>query len=123
MSHEWLQGNIHNLGNTKVGNERITIPALLDIAWAAGIFEGEGHSRYNGRTSEASISQKDRWILDKLKSLFGGRVYGPYKKKGRAKYRIYAWVCLGPRARGFLMTIYSFLSPRRKIQAFNTLNW
>jgi len=89
--------------------------SLLDIAWAAGIFEGEGtcprRSKTN-RTTTASVTQKDLWLLHRLQELFGGTVRQYSQKEG-----LYGrWFASGERARGFLMTVYAFLSPRRKAQ-------
>jgi ssDNA-binding Zn-finger/Zn-ribbon topoisomerase 1 len=121
-----LQG--HNLGTQKAGYERSFSPTLLGIAWAAGIYEGEGTAlrRKQGHGHEhVAVTQKEPWILDRLAELFGGRVYlakgrgpqsingGPLKDYGD----YYRWYIGGARARGFLMTIYSFLSPRRREQA------
>jgi hypothetical protein len=81
----------------------------IDIAWAAGIYEGEGTCNYRGDT--VSIAQKNRWILDKLQSLFGGKVHN-YLEQNNAHY----WRIHGPHARGFLLTIFTFMSPRRRKQ-------
>jgi hypothetical protein len=96
----------------RIGESRLELapslsPTIKDICWAAGIYEGEGHCEKHGIIS---IPQKDPWILYKLQSLFGGRVSKPPTQIAR-------WRLCGPRARGFLMTIYSILSPRRQEQA------
>lgn len=92
------------------------------IAWAAGIFEGEGSCGWTSRhknCQEVMVLQKDPWILYELARVFGfGKVsarknYGPI---GNGDYR---WRISGPNARGFLMTIYTFLSPRRREQVKN----
>ena len=101
--------------NMRVGNERTVVPTTLDIAWAAGIYEGEGSCEVNRRTQRVKVTQKDRWILDKLQKLFGGRL-SKTPNKGCS-----TWQCYATRARGFLMTIYSFLSPWRKAQALRVL--
>ena len=58
-------------------------PTTLDIAWAAGIHEGEGWcgrtsaNRKTGKTSTTetiNIAQKDHWLLFRLKALFGGSI-------------------------------------------------
>jgi hypothetical protein len=89
---------------------------MLDIAWAAGVYEGEGtvRSRHK-RTIEMSVAQKDVWLLERLRDLFGGTIYQSKSQNSRGtKYTIAFWNLYGTRARGFLMTIYSFLSPRRR---------
>jgi len=91
-----------------------------EIAWAAGIYEGEGSvivPTAKFRTVIVQISQKDPWLCNRFKDLFGGNVhsYDYPPQEGRNMRRIFSvWKCSGPTARGFLMTIYKFLSPRRK---------
>lgn len=101
-------------------------PTLRDIAWAAGIYEGEGTAAKNGKSSTSvSVKQKDDWILRRFQKLFGGRVCErTYVRRGYGKDKTgtnSTWVISGARARGFLMTIYTFLSPRRKAQAKRAL--
>jgi hypothetical protein len=92
---------------------------LCDIAWAAGIYEGEGSvqgpilNRERGRTTiKVAVAQKERWLLDRMKALFGGTVWHkPYRDSIRG-----IWYLTGPRGRGFVMTVYPYLSPRRREQ-------
>ena len=90
-------------------------PCLLDIAWAAGVYEGEGHARF-GETLQVVIVQKDRWLLERFITLFGGAIYGPHGHSG-----CFNWYISGVRARGFLLTVFTFLSPRRRLQARRAL--
>lgn len=96
-------------------------PTVKEIAWAAGIYEGEGTSfRVGNKYGPAvHITQKDPWLLYKLEELFGGNVTAKMKSNayGGKEFSIYRWQAYGPRAYGFLLTIYCFLSPRRKEQA------
>jgi hypothetical protein len=92
-------------------------PTMMQIAWAAGCYEGEGsvlprNSAYGGKSPIVSLTQKDDWLCARLRALFGGQVR-KYQMRGR--FYNY-WRLTGPRGIGFLMTIYSFLSPRRKEQ-------
>jgi hypothetical protein len=87
------------------------------LAWAAGIFEGEGCCGYTSRQKncqEVIVVQKDTWVLEKMQELFGGTICA--RKAGSIGTPSHRWKVSGPTARGFLMTIYSFLSPRRKEQ-------
>lgn len=90
-------------------------PTILDIAWAAGIYEGEGTY---GKNNGICISQKDPWILYRLRALFGGTVAAksPYVTNFGVDQEMYRWTLYGPRARGFVYTIFTFLSPRRRSQ-------
>lgn len=108
-----------------------------DIQWAAGIYDGEGSCQLlknkNGtvKTQHVSVGQKERWMCDRMRDLFGGYVsdegvyacdhlVGKVNYKGR--HRGYSWHIHGPRARGFIMTIYKFLSPRRQKRIREVLN-
>ena len=97
-------------------------PATLEIAWAAGIIEGEGtldltrskpHLQGSARVSAV---QKKPWCLEKLRALFGGSLYTTYNR-GLGEGYITRWMLTGTRARGFIMTIYSFLSPHEQEKA------
>ena len=92
-----------------------------EIAWVAGIYEGEGTAhRRRGGNSDVRVSQKDNWILLKLRSLFGGSIHHR-ERVTRSRYGIYTWTITGAQARGFLMTVYAFLSPWRRSQARDAL--
>jgi|SRR2546427_4668587 len=90
-------------------------PTTQDICWAAGIYEGEGTCCHRASTGadNCSVTQKDAWLPNKLRDLFGGKVYYIQPKSGDNHYR---WMVWGARARGFLLTTYKFLSPRRQAQ-------
>jgi len=91
-------------------------PTIRDIAWAAGIWEGEGSiegRRVRSASLTISATQKDPWLLFRLRDLFGGGVWSSLP--GRPI--LSRWQLSGPRAYGFILTIFSFLSPRRRLQA------
>lgn len=88
------------------------VPTEIEVAWAAGVYEGEGHCRVSHRSVralQATVVQKDPEILYRLRSLFGGSV----NTNGAACYALD--VC-GDRARIFLAMIFPFMSSRRKAQ-------
>ena len=108
-----MTGTRFNYGKMKPGLEATEHPTLRDIAWAAGIFEGEGYMTRARITSQhCGVGQKDRWVCDRMKALFGGSI-GERQMNGSP---FYEWHISGARARGFLMTMFSFLSPRRQEQ-------
>src|SRR5712692_8898364 len=82
--------------------------SIADIAWAAGIYEGEGN--FSGHS--ITVGQKNKWLCDKLQSLFGGSVN---QQLSRAP-DYYIWYLAGKECRGFLLTIFTYLSPRRRGQ-------
>lgn len=78
---------------------------IKDIAWAAGIYEGEG--TFSGGHN-VRVVQKDSWLIYELHKLFGGTI---------SQYNGYHyWSLSGEKCRGFLLTIFTFLSPRRRDQ-------
>lgn len=107
----WIRPNRPELDATKV-------PTDIDIAWSAGIYEGEGTCRLCGRTKRGfmvSVVQKDPEILYRLRDWFGGNV------------RILSdnnvcstWDACGDRARIFISLVYKFMSSRRKFQIDTT---
>lgn len=92
---------------------------MLDIAFAAGYYEGEGWCQMTSSSEAASIGQKDREKLEWLKERFGGSISKVMQPKGND---FYAWHVYGANARGFLMTIFTFLSQRRKEQVKDALS-
>lgn len=96
----------------KPSQNRIYMPVPIEIAWSAGIYEGEGSVHKRTKTSKrisATVTQKDRWILEILIELWGGSIY--IQKNGVSNWFIY-----GDKAEPFLYVIYPYLSPRRKEQ-------
>lgn len=92
------------------------IPTAIDIAWAAGVYEGEGNVRLCGKTKRGlalAVVQKDPEILIRLRDWFGGSIHF----QGRVKNPVHTWDACGDRARIFIALIYPFLSARRKVQA------
>lgn len=89
--------------------EPTKVPTAVDIAWAAGIYEGEGCCQASkiGRFT-IRVTQKDPEILYRLREWLGGSVV----KQGIC----HAWLACGDRGRYFTALIYSFLSARRKSQ-------
>jgi hypothetical protein len=90
-------------------------PTLDDIAWIAGVIEGEGSFGW----STISVPQKDPEILDRIQALVGGRVGGPYpnRKPSGEPSEIYRWWATGERGRGIARTVFHYLSTRRREQA------
>jgi len=97
--------------------EPTTTPSPIDIAWAAGFYEGEGSCcGYKKRSITAHACQKNPEPLHRLRALFGGSV-NEYANPGTTKTgTIFNWVVAGDKARIFLALIYPFLTVKRKSQ-------
>lgn len=101
-----LRRKIEHLEPTKV-------PTNIDIAWAAGIWEGEGSlSTHNKQRATVVVTQKDTEILYRLRDWFGGSVLS---RKGKAE-SCSVWLACGDRGRFFVALIYPFMSARRRFQ-------
>ena len=94
--------------------------ATRDIAWAAGIWEGEGSVGSQKGVLRTVVDQKDRWILDRFVSLFGGKVMS-YPTTGAGTGTMHRWGIYGGHGLGFMFTIYPLLSPRRQKQFLEAL--
>jgi hypothetical protein len=96
----------------------IATPLETGVAWAAGIYEGEGCITRHGRTGYVAcrVSQKDPWLLYKLQRWFGGSVREYTVRKFKSPATYFLWTVTGDRADKFINTIKSYLSPRRVAQ-------
>jgi len=115
-------------GNTGATHKRLAptqISTSNDLRWAAGIFEGEGCVEKTIRNScSVRVSQKDRWLCDQLRALFGGSVnLERVRQTPFGTSALYRWQICGARARGFMVSIYELLSPRRQVQVRKALSW
>lgn len=96
----------------------------LDLAWAAGFFDGEGSvvvwhkpavkvcagKVYNLRVS---VGCTDLEPIEKLKYLFGGKIY--YRKPLRANWKgCHIWHLSSKQAKGFLGLVLPFLVVKGK---------
>ena len=107
------------------GLEPTKIPTALEIAWAAGIYEGEGScigGGWKGRGFHADISQKDPELLYRLRDMFGGSI-NLYNVGNERRFTCYHWKVCGDRARLFFALIYPYLTERRKRQIQSTTVW
>jgi hypothetical protein len=92
---------------------------LLDIAWLAGILEGEGcfqMRRSGGYLGSVCIALQmtDLDTVQKAAALFGSKVYGPHGPYGVSTQATYQTFCFGSTAASWMMTLYSFMGYRRK---------
>jgi hypothetical protein len=92
----------------------------VDLGWVSGFLEGEGsfhaHRSEHGSYIKISAPQKQREPLGKLQSLLGGSIY-------TRKCGIYLWnLSKGAEVAGWMMTLYSYMSPKRKGQIKRALS-
>jgi hypothetical protein len=93
----------------------------LDIAWAAGLFEGEGTIVDSTGSVQLRVKMTDLDVLEKLFDVFGvGGIYGPYEsgsRDGRVRKPHWIWICPEPFVRKVFAAMMPWLGQRRIARA------
>lgn len=110
-----------------IGFDRATTPKASvrptpkQLAWAAGFLEGEGYFGWRFRDNpnwspsfRITAVQVQREPLDLLQQLFGGKI-SPRPARGKSQ-AAFTWHVSGSRALGIALTLYQFMSTKRKAQ-------
>ncbi len=119
MKH-WRYGNA--LHDAKAYLKAQRPPRLLDLAWAAGFLEGEGHFGINSPTARCAViqaTQVNQEPLLQLRKVFGGSLNARKPRNNQTPY--FEWKVSGARARGIMMTLYLLLSQKRRESILNAL--
>lgn len=101
---------------------------MSEIAWAAGLFDGEGsvsaHAEGKPRKDGTSrvyaklyVGNTDRRLLDRFQEAVGcGKVRGPYgrKSRGRQIKPMYHWTATHRQARQAAEFLLPILSPEKR---------
>src|SRR5262252_5128758 len=66
------------------------LPSQTDIAWAAGLFEGEGSGILFRNRPRLAMEMADRDVLVRFQAVVGGHLYGP-RYRGPNRRPMYAW--------------------------------
>ena len=89
--------------------------SVAELAWVAGFIEGEGCFYFSPKTAHISFmvcaAQVQRWPLDQLQKLVGGKIGRIAPRKGKGHW---AWNLTGPRGVGLALTLFSAMSPDRR---------
>jgi len=98
----------------------------LDLAWAGGLFEGEGCFTVQNQRGKcypvASVSSTDRSTLDRFVRAVGlGKVYGPYRQGGKGTKPVYLWQLHNSKVGNLLHLLDPWLSERRRTRARDVL--
>lgn len=97
------------------------MPSREEIAWAAGLFEGEGCiSQGRGILVLRLNSTDEETPLRFCRIVQGGTVYGPYRntqRDGYARKPFWVWVGESVDALETLRLIFPWLSARRRARA------
>ena len=93
-----------------------------EIAWAAGLFEGEGCVTEVGGTFTLALTNTDEDVVRRFDEVVGyGRLYGPYQisaRDGHKRKPIWRWVASSYQALDVMQMLSPWLSKRRLDRAF-----
>lgn len=93
------------------------MPTSIELAWAAGFLEGEAWFGCAGKRSiVVKAAQVNREPLDRLKSILGGNITGPIDRGNPNHTPFFNWALCGSPAAAVMMTVYTFLSEKRRAQ-------
>lgn len=95
----------------------------VKIAYIAGLFEGEGtFGIYNEtKAKRVGITSTDRDVLEKVLSVYGGKILNLKTRKEHWK-QAFIWVLGLDKCEEFIKDIYPYLGERRKERADKYLN-
>lgn len=98
----------------------ISVP---EVAWLAGLLEGEGSFAMTGRSISIVVNMIDQDIIERAATLLEGYVYGPIRSASVPSHHQPIWRAQvkGPNAAGWMMTIYRLLGSRRRSQVARAL--
>ena len=99
----------------------------IEIAWAAGLFEGEGCIATDRNSRRLIIEMTDKDVMEDFVRIVGyGNLCGPHntqKKDGIKRKPTYRWsVCKRTEVSRILQLFLPFLGKRRTKKAVNVLN-
>ncbi len=87
----------------------------VDIAWLAGLVEGEGNISINGQSFTIRIKMADRDVVMRAAVLLGGKLY-PIRAPRSGRKAMWLTQVKGATAAGWAMTLYPWLGRRRRHQ-------
>lgn len=98
----------------------------LDIAWIAGLLEGEGTFCVTlAQSPTVAVQMNDKDIIAKVAQLMNSKIYGPYRHRrgDRLDAPHYRTAVYGKNAAGWMMSIYPLMGVRRRNKIKSILNW
>jgi len=96
----------------------IEYPSESEIAWAAGLFEGEGSvilTKWGRIKLQMKLTDQD--VLEHFRHIMGGVINGPYQYNVPGKpprKRFWLWSVTGPKANDACILLEPWLGKRRR---------
>lgn len=104
----------------------MALKSLTDIAWAAGLFEGEGTIVVGRRPQyiRVAVGMTDRDVVERLAEILGGtaRSWYPPRVKDSGRQRMWYWIATGQRAAHVLRLLMPFFGERRMRRAIEAMS-
>lgn len=87
----------------------------LELAWLAGLLEGEGCFSYGRKDNcpRIALGMTDADVVKHVAILMGGRFWGPYRKDYPHSKLLYCTAISGYKAARLMSILLTFLSERR----------
>ena len=88
--------------------------STLDIAWLAGLIEGEGCFSRQGNCVTMQLNMADRDVVERASRLMGAHSVGADNPRKDHHKTLYRTMISGPKAAAWMMTLYSLMGERRR---------
>lgn len=89
--------------------------AIKEIAWLAGLLEGEASFSMKWNTPRIQLAMTDRDVVERAAVLLEGNVKLKQRKDAQPQHKQqYTVEVAGPKAVQWLMTLYTFMGERRQ---------
>src|SRR3990167_5635725 len=89
---------------------------IRELAWAAGFLEGEGSFVSHGAGLTVSAVQVELDPVLRLRDLFGGKIKQYHHRQRTMGRPYYKWTIHGSHAIGVALTMFTFMSSKRRGQ-------
>lgn len=87
--------------------------STLNIAWVAGIVEGEGSFHIKNGCPYIQVQMTDKDVVERLRGYMGATERKPWRRKDGHKV-VYSCCLTGVKAIQWMMTLYVLMGERRK---------
>ena len=104
------------------GDVKMDIKADTDIAWLAGLLEGEGCFRHTASTPIIHLSMTDRDVVARAAAIMDAKLYGPYSR-GNGHQDTWMSSLAGERALVVMRAILPMMGNRRTDRIQSVLAW
>ena len=120
VSRETVYRILDEGGRISEVRERLRDEIDIDIAWLAGLFEGEGTVSINGRSLTVRIGMTDDDVIARAAEIMQAKIY--VRRRDQTHYQpMWTAQAKGSVAAGVIMTLYPWLGIRRREQARTAL--